>query len=32
MLKLVILGGLMLLMTRLMPHGTAAEATTPQQI
>jgi len=38
MLKLVILGGLMLLMliaataTRLMPHGTAAETTTPQQI
>jgi hypothetical protein len=38
MLKLVILGGLMLLIlivataTRLMPHGTAAEMATPQQL
>jgi hypothetical protein len=38
MLKLVMLGGLMLLIlivaaaTRLMPHGTAAETATPQQI
>jgi hypothetical protein len=38
MLKLVILGGLVLLIlilavaTRLMPHGTAAETTTPQQV
>jgi hypothetical protein len=38
MLKLVILGGLMLLIlivaaaTRLMPHGTGAEKTTPQQV
>ena len=37
MLKLVILGGLMLVIlivgaeTRLMPHGTAAETATPQQ-
>jgi hypothetical protein len=38
MLKLVMLGGLMLLMvivaaaTRLMPNGTAAETVTPQQV
>ena len=38
MLKLVMLGGLMLLITmvaaatRLMPHGTAAETVTPQQV
>ncbi|MFZ1150670.1 MAG: hypothetical protein WAR76_13170 [Xanthobacteraceae bacterium] len=38
MLKLVMLGGLLLLImitgaaTRLMPHGTAAEAVTPQQV
>ena len=38
MLKLVMLGGLMLLIlivavaSRLMPRGTAAEATTPQQL
>jgi hypothetical protein len=38
MLKLVVLVGLMLLImiaakaTRLMPHGTAAETTTPQQV
>ena len=38
MLKLVMLGGLMLVIlivateTRLMPHGTAAETTTPQQV
>ena len=38
MLKLVILAGLMLLIvivaavTRLMPHGTAAETATPQQV
>jgi hypothetical protein len=38
MLKLVMLAGLMLLMvivaaaTRLMPHGTAAETVTPQQV
>jgi len=38
MLKLVILAGLMLLIviagaaTRLMPHGTAAEMVTPQQL
>ena len=38
MLKLVMLGGLMLVIliataaTRLMQHGTAAETTTPQQI
>ena len=38
MLKLVILAGLMLLIvivaaaTRLMPHGTAAEMATPQQV
>jgi hypothetical protein len=38
MLKVVMLGGLMLLImtvsavTRLMPHGTAAEAVTPQQV
>jgi hypothetical protein len=38
MLKLVMLAGLMLLIvivaaaTRLMPHGTAAEAVTPQQV
>ena len=38
MLKLVMLGGLMLVIlivaaeTRLMPHGTAAETATPQQV
>jgi len=38
MLKLVMLAGLMLLIviaaaaTRVMPHGTAAEAVTPQQV
>ena len=38
MFKLVMLGGLMLLFvivaaaTRLMPHGTAAETATPQQV
>ena len=38
MLKLVMLAGLMLLMvivaaaTRLMPHSTAAETVTPQQV
>jgi hypothetical protein len=38
MLKLVMLAGLMLLIvtvaaaTRLMPHGTAAETVTPQQV
>ena len=38
MLKLVMLAGLMLLIvlvsaaTRLMPHGTTAEAVTPQQL
>jgi hypothetical protein len=38
MLKLVMLAGLMLLImiaakaTRLMPHATAAEAVTPQQV
>ena len=38
MLKLVMLAGLMLLFvivaaaTRLMPHGTAAETATPQQV
>ena len=38
MLKLVMLAGLMLLIviagaaTRLMPHGTAAETATPQQV
>ena len=38
MLKLVMLAGLMLLImivaaaTRLMPHGTAAEMATPQQV
>jgi hypothetical protein len=38
MLKLVMLGGLTLLIvimaaaTRLMPHGTAAETATPQQV
>ena len=38
MLKVVMLVGLMLLImivaaaTRLMPHGTAAEAVTPQQV
>jgi len=38
MSKLVMLAGLMLLMvivaaaTRLMPHGTAAETVTPQQV
>ena len=38
MLKLVMLAGLMLLImiaakaTRLMPHGTAAEMVTPQQV
>ena len=38
MLKLAILAGLMLLTlivaaaTRLMPHGTAAETATPQQV
>ena len=38
MLKVVMLGGLMLLImivaaaTPLMPHGTAAEAVTPQQV
>jgi len=38
MLKLVMLGGLLLLILivagvfRLMPHGTAAETTTPQQV
>jgi hypothetical protein len=37
MLKLVMLGGLMLVIlivaaeTRLMPHGTAAETATPQR-
>ena len=38
MFKLVMLGGLVLVIliaaaaTRLMPHGTAAETTTPQQL
>ena len=38
MFKLVVLAGLMLLImivaaaTRLMPHGTAAETATPQQV
>ena len=38
MFKLVMLGGLILVIliavaaTRLMPHGTAAETTTPQQV
>jgi hypothetical protein len=38
MLKLVMLAGLMLLIvivaaaTRVMPHGTAAETATPQQV
>ena len=38
MLKLVMLGGLMLVIlivagkTRLMPHGTVAETATPQQV
>jgi hypothetical protein len=38
MLKIVMLAGLMLLIvimagaTRLMPHGTAAETVTPQQV
>ena len=38
MLKLVMLAGLLLLImigakaTRLMPHGTAAETATPQQV
>ena len=38
MFKLVMLGGLVLVIliaaaaTRLMPHGTAAETTTPQQV
>jgi hypothetical protein len=38
MLKLVMLGGLTLVImivvaaTRLMPHGTAAETATPQQV
>ena len=38
MFKLVILGGLVLVIliaaaaTRLMPHGTVAETTTPQQV
>jgi hypothetical protein len=38
MLKLVMVAGLMLLImivaaaTRLMPHGTAAETVTPQQV
>jgi hypothetical protein len=38
MFKLVMLGGLLVLIlivaaaTRLMPHGTAAETTTPQQV
>jgi hypothetical protein len=38
MLKLVMLAGVMLLMlivaaaSRLMPHGTAAETATPQQV
>jgi len=38
MLKLVMLAGLMLMIvivaavTRLMPHGTAAETATPQQV
>jgi hypothetical protein len=38
MLKLIMLAGLMLLivivaaMTRLMPHGTAGEVVTPQQV
>jgi hypothetical protein len=38
MLKLVMLAGLMVLIvitaaaTRLMPHGTAAETVTPQQV
>ena len=36
MLKLVMLGGLLVVIvaaaTRLIPHGTAAETATPQQI